>query len=77
LHGNFGLNYRPRCGAFGRGRVRSGNPADIPPGSSLIVRRLAGRRHLLCGAPRYLETHPTTTCLADLIAHNCLRYAYY
>jgi DNA-binding transcriptional LysR family regulator len=48
-----------------------------PPDSSLIVRRLAGWRHILCCAPRYLETHSAPTRLADLAAHNCLRYMYY
>jgi DNA-binding transcriptional LysR family regulator len=51
--------------------------AVVPPDSSLIVRRLAEWRHTLCCAPRYLETHPAPSSLADLAAHNCLRYAYY
>src|ERR1700722_10978373 len=51
--------------------------AVVPPDSSLIVRRLAEWRHTLCCAPRYLETHSTPARLADLAAHNCLRYAYY
>jgi DNA-binding transcriptional LysR family regulator len=48
-----------------------------PPDSSLIVRRLAGWRHVLCCAPDYLEAHPAPQTPADLINHNCLRYAYY
>jgi DNA-binding transcriptional LysR family regulator len=51
--------------------------AVVPPDSSLIVRRLAEWRHTLCCAPRYLENHPAPERLADLAAHNCLRYAYY
>lgn len=51
--------------------------AVVPPDSSLIVRRLVGWRHTLCCAPRYLENHPAPVCLADLAAHNCLRYAHY
>jgi DNA-binding transcriptional LysR family regulator len=51
--------------------------AVVPPDSSLIVRRLAEWRHTLCCAPRYLETHSAPTSLADLAAHNCLRYAHY
>jgi DNA-binding transcriptional LysR family regulator len=51
--------------------------AVVPPDSSLIVRRLAEWRHILCCAPRYLESHPTPARLADLAAHNCLRFAYY
>ena len=51
--------------------------AVVPPDSSLIVRRLAEWRHLLCCTPRYLETHPAPAHLAELATHNCLRYAYY
>jgi DNA-binding transcriptional LysR family regulator len=51
--------------------------AVVPPDSSLIVRPLAEWHHTLCCAPRYLENHPTPARLADLAAHNCLRYAYY
>ena len=49
----------------------------IPPDSSLIVRRLADWRHVLCCSPSYLETHPEPASPADLQAHNCLRYAHY
>ncbi len=48
-----------------------------PPDSSLIVRRLAGWRHFLCGSPGYLETHDRPRQPSDLKAHNCLRYAFY
>jgi DNA-binding transcriptional LysR family regulator len=51
--------------------------AVVPPDSSLIVRRLAEWRHILCCAPRYLENHASPTSLADFATHNCLRYAYY
>jgi DNA-binding transcriptional LysR family regulator len=51
--------------------------AVVPPDSSLIVRRLAGWRHILCCAPRYLETHAAPISLADVAKHNCLRYANY
>jgi DNA-binding transcriptional LysR family regulator len=51
--------------------------AVVPPDSSLIVRRLAEWRHTVCCTPGYLERHPTPMRLADLAAHNCLRYAYY
>ena len=51
--------------------------AVAPPDSSLIVRRLAGWRHILCCAPAYLETHKAPAAPADLAVHNCLRYAYY
>ncbi len=48
-----------------------------PPNSTLIVRRLAGWRHVLCCAPSYLETHPPPRRLLDIASHNCLRYAFY
>jgi DNA-binding transcriptional LysR family regulator len=48
-----------------------------PPESSLIVRRLATWRHILCCAPAYLEQHEPPRQLADLAHHNCLRYTYY
>ena len=51
--------------------------AVAPPDSSLIVRRLAGWRHILCCAPAYLETHKAPAAPVDLAVHNCLRYAYY
>jgi DNA-binding transcriptional LysR family regulator len=49
----------------------------LPPDSSLIARRLASWRHVLCCAPAYLEKHGPPRQLADLAAHNCLRYAFY
>jgi DNA-binding transcriptional LysR family regulator len=45
--------------------------------SSLIVRHLAGWRHILCCAPSYLENYPVPASLADLADHNCIRYAFY
>jgi DNA-binding transcriptional LysR family regulator len=45
--------------------------------SSLIIRRLASWRHVLCCAPSYLETHPAPTRPSDLADHNCIRYAFY
>ena len=49
----------------------------LPPDSSLVVRRLAGWRHVLCCAPAYLERHPPPRSPADLVGHNCIRYAFY
>ena len=48
-----------------------------PPDSTLIVRRLAGWRHVLCCAPSYLDAHAAPSRPADIAGHNCLRYAYY
>ena len=45
--------------------------------SSLIVRRLANWRHVLCCARSYLDTHPAPVKPADLTEHNCIRYAFY
>jgi len=45
--------------------------------SSLIARRLANWRHILCCAPSYLENHPEPASLSDLAGHNCVRFAFY
>src|SRR5262249_22989238 len=42
------------------------------PDSSLIIRRLAGFRFTVCGAPSYLAQRGTPARPADLVAHNCL-----
>jgi DNA-binding transcriptional LysR family regulator len=44
------------------------------PDSSLIVRRVASYRLVLCGAPAYLARCGTPLCPSDLDAHNCLIY---
>jgi DNA-binding transcriptional LysR family regulator len=49
----------------------------MPSDSSLMARRLAGWRHILCCAPAYLERHEAPRTPADLANHNCLRYAFY
>ena len=48
-----------------------------PPDSSVIVRRLAEWRHILCCAPSYLERQPAPRRLEDLKQHNCMRYSLY
>ena len=45
--------------------------------SSLIIRRLASWRHVLCCAQSYLEKNPTPAMPSDLAEHNCIRYAFY
>jgi DNA-binding transcriptional LysR family regulator len=47
------------------------------PDSSLVVRRLATWRHVLCCSPAYLETHAPPRTLAELASRNCLRYVCY
>ena len=51
--------------------------SNVPPDSSLIVRRLVSWRHVLCCAPAYLNSHPAPRSPADLASHNCIRYTFY
>ncbi len=44
--------------------------------SSLIVRRLAPMRAVLCAAPSYLDRHGTPARPEDLHEHNCFGYLY-
>jgi DNA-binding transcriptional LysR family regulator len=50
--------------------IRIGNLSD----SSLIARRIAPCRIVICAAPSYLKAHGTPRTLADLTQHNCLGY---
>jgi DNA-binding transcriptional LysR family regulator len=43
--------------------------------SSLVARKLATDRSLVCAAPSYLAKHGTPDKPADLLHHACLRYA--
>lgn len=43
-----------------------------PEDSSLIARRLAPSRRVICAAPSYLERHGAPTTPAELAEHNCL-----
>lgn len=52
--------------------LRIGELAD----SSLIARRLAPIRRVLCAAPTYLARHGTPQEPADLARHECLDYTY-
>ncbi|WP_395675419.1 LysR family transcriptional regulator [Inquilinus sp.] len=52
--------------------IRIGRLAD----SSLIARRLAPCRILLCAAPSYLAAHGTPEHPSDLVRHRCISYAY-
>jgi DNA-binding transcriptional LysR family regulator len=42
--------------------------------SSLVARRLAPCRMVVCAAPSYLAAHGTPLTTADLAGHNCLGY---
>jgi DNA-binding transcriptional LysR family regulator len=42
--------------------------------SSLVARRLAACRMVVCAAPSYLAAHGTPRTTADLAQHNCLGY---
>jgi DNA-binding transcriptional LysR family regulator len=46
------------------------------PDSSLIVRRIATYRLLVCGSPEYLAKRGMPQQPADLADHNCLVYSY-
>ena len=52
--------------------IRIGELAD----SSLIARRLAPNRRVVCGAPPYFERNGYPERPADLTGHNCLVYTY-
>jgi DNA-binding transcriptional LysR family regulator len=42
--------------------------------STLVARKLAPCRLLVCGSPTYLEVHGTPRTVEDLKSHNCLGY---
>jgi len=44
--------------------------------SSLVARKLAPCRRVICAAPEYLETHGEPKTLADLSHHSCLSLGY-
>jgi DNA-binding transcriptional LysR family regulator len=44
--------------------------------SSLIARRLARNRIVVCGAPAYFAAHGRPSTPRDLVHHNCLNYTY-
>ncbi len=50
--------------------VRIGSLVD----SSMIARRLATFRTVVCAAPSYIETHGRPKTIDDLKTHNCLGY---
>jgi DNA-binding transcriptional LysR family regulator len=48
----------------------------VTPDSSLIIRRIATYRLLVCGSPDYLARRGAPQQPSDLASHNCLAYAY-
>ena len=46
---------------------------EPPPESSLVARRIAPVRLVVCGAPAYLAKHGAPQRPEDLAGHNCLR----
>lgn len=53
--------------------IRAGVLSD----SSLIVRTLAPCQNILCAAPSYIAENGEPTEPSDLLAHNCLHFAYF
>ena len=47
------------------------------PDSSLVARKLAPSRTVLCASPDYIDKHGEPRTPEDLRDHNCLRYAYF
>ncbi|WP_221076745.1 LysR family transcriptional regulator [Agarivorans aestuarii] len=52
--------------------IRAGNLPD----SSLIVRKLAPLKSVLCASPDYLKQHGIPQTIEQLAAHNCLQFSY-
>jgi DNA-binding transcriptional LysR family regulator len=52
--------------------IRIGRVLD----SSLVARKIAPARMLVCASPDYLKLHGTPHVPADLAKHNCLDYTY-
>lgn len=50
--------------------IRIGELAD----SSLVARKLAPVRRILCASPEYIERHGAPRSLEELAAHNCLTH---
>lgn len=44
--------------------------------SSLIAKKLAPAKRVLCAAPAYLQNHPEPALPSDLKHHDCLHYGY-
>jgi len=53
--------------------IRAGNLQD----SSLIARRLAPCRSVICASPDYLAKNPLPLMPDELLKHNCIHYSYF
>ncbi len=47
-----------------------------PQADTLVMRKIADTRRVVVGSPAYLAQHGRPHTPADLIAHNCLKYAH-
>lgn len=52
--------------------IRAGDMED----STLIARRLASCRSVVCASPIYLQKHGTPSTPVELKEHNCIRFSY-
>jgi DNA-binding transcriptional LysR family regulator len=46
----------------------------VPPSPSVVVRKLAEYRFVVCGSPKYFKRRKAPTTPAELVGHNCLIY---
>lgn len=46
------------------------------PDSTLVARKLAPLRSVICASPEYIAQHPMPTTPSELSKHNCLLYTY-
>jgi DNA-binding transcriptional LysR family regulator len=60
-----------RVGNWVEGRVDVGFRLGPAPHEGVIARRLFPLQMIVCGAPRYFETHGVPDTLAALGAHRC------
>lgn len=45
--------------------------------SSLIAKRIAPNKRVLCASPEYIHEHGMPACPGDLTLHNCLTYKFH
>lgn len=61
---------------FARNDCDLGIFIGTPEHDTLMTRKIAETRRVVVGSPAYFDTHGRPQQPADLIAHNCLRYAH-